>query len=189
MSDRERHRYRTIVADPPWQVPYNARFGGGRDGAYGLPYDTMPLSDIARLPVSCQAADDAHLWLWTTATFLFDAPAIARSWGFRPTYTLAWCKPGLGVGARFRHNTEYILFCERGAPLLVTRRDLGTHFNWRKGEHSAKPDAFYDMVETTSPGPYLELFARRARFGWDYWGDQSLGTAEMCRCERPPTQP
>jgi N6-adenosine-specific RNA methylase IME4 len=53
-------------------------------------------------------------------------------------------------------------------------------FNWkRQREHSAKPDAMLDMVESVSPGPYVELFARRARFGWDYWGDQSLGTAEL----------
>jgi N6-adenosine-specific RNA methylase IME4 len=51
-------------------------------------------------------------------------------------------------------------------------------FEWPRGEHSAKPDAFLDLVEQVSPGPYLEMFARRARFGWGYWGDESLGTAE-----------
>jgi N6-adenosine-specific RNA methylase IME4 len=39
------------------------------------------------------------------------------------------------------------------------------------------------MVEQVSPGPYLELFARRARFGWDYWGDESLNTAEFPRSD------
>jgi N6-adenosine-specific RNA methylase IME4 len=54
-----------------------------------------------------------------------------------------------------------------------------TWFQWPRGAHSAKPEAFLDLVEQVSPGPYLEMFARRARFGWDYWGDESLGTAKM----------
>ena len=45
--------------------------------------------------------------------------------------------------------------------------------------HSAKPECFLDFIETISPAPRVELFARRARFGWDYWGDESLNTAEM----------
>ena len=172
-------KYRTVVADPPWALEWNANIGKGRSGREGLPYATMTLEQIAALPIGDLADRDAHLWLWTTATFLYDAPRIALSWGFRPTYTLIWAKPGLGVGGRFRHNVEFLLFCERGAQLPVTARNLGTYFIWPRGAHSAKPDAFYDLVEQVSPGPYVELFARRARFGWDYWGDQSLGTAEM----------
>lgn len=172
-------RYRTIVADPPWALEWNARIGNGRSGKPGLPYNPMTLEEIATIPVLDVAERDAHLWLWTTANFLWDAPRVALSWGFRPTYTLVWAKPGIGVGGRFRHSCEYVLFCERGAQLPITRRDLPTHFTWSRGEHSVKPDAFYDLVEQVSPGPYLELFARRARFGWDYWGDESLGTADM----------
>lgn len=179
-------KYRTIVADPPWRVPWNARAGaksdgrpGSRGGAYGLPYSSMSVEEITQLPVAGIAAPASHLWLWTTHNFLFDAPSVAAAWGFAPTYTLIWTKPGLGVGARFRPNAEFVLFCEKGDKLPVTRRDLGTYFDWPKGEHSAKPDAFYDLVESVSPEPRVELFARRARFGWDYWGDQSLGTAEM----------
>ena len=185
-SGNEPRRYRTIVADPPWAIEWNARAGaksdgrpGSRGGAYGLPYAAMSVDAIAALPVADWVELDAHLWLWTTMTFLYDAPQVVKAWGFRVSYTLTWAKAGLGVGQRFRPNTEFVLFCERGAKLPLTRRDLGTHFAWPRGEHSAKPDAFYDLVEQVSPGPYVELFARRARFGWDYWGDQSLGTAEL----------
>lgn len=140
----------------------------------------MTLEAICELPVADMADKSAHLWLWTTHGFLWDAPRVALSWGFRHSYTLTWAKPGLGVGGRFRHNCEYLLFCERGAQLPITRRDLGTYFIWPAGEHSRKPDAFYDLVEQVSPGPYLEMFSRRARLGdWSYWGDQSLGTAEL----------
>jgi N6-adenosine-specific RNA methylase IME4 len=172
--------YRTIVADPPWDLGWNMGIGKGRSGRAGLPYDTMSLEEICGLPVADLAdGGGSHLWLWTTATFLWDTPRVALSWGFRPTYTLTWGKPGLGAGGRFRHTTEFLIFAEAGRQLPITRRDLPTHFIWPKGEHSAKPDAFYDLVESVSPEPRVELFARRARFGWDYWGDQSLGTAEM----------
>jgi N6-adenosine-specific RNA methylase IME4 len=174
-------RYRTVVADPPWDVDWHMGRGEGRSGHDGLPYDPMTFEDICSLPVAELAESSAHLWLWTTANFLWDAPRVVASWGFRPaSYTLVWGKPGLGAGGRFRHTVEYLLFCERGAQLPVTRRDLPTHFLWPRLPHSVKPDAFYDLVESVSPGPYVELFARRARLGdWSYWGNESLGTAEM----------
>ena len=169
--------YRTIVADPPWALEWNVNIGAGRSGRRGLPYGTMPLEEVCAMPIGELAeGGGSHLWLWTTATFLWDAPRVALSWGFRPSYTLTWTKPGLGVGGRFRHTTEFLIFAERGAQLPITRRDLPTHFHWPRGAHSAKPDAFYDLVESVSPEPRCELFSRRARFGWDYpIGDQALG--------------
>lgn len=137
------------------------------------------LEAICGLDVTSLAERDAHLWLWTTAGFLWDAPRVVLSWGFRHSYTLTWGKPGLGVGGRFRHTAEFLLFCERGAQLPITRRDLPTHFIWPKGDHSEKPDAFYDLVESVSPGPYLEMFSRRSRLGWDTWGDEALQHVEI----------
>ncbi len=171
-------KYRTIVADPPWDIEWNANIGNGRSGRRGLPYAPMQLEQICGLDVAEWAERSAHLWLWTTAGFLWDAPRVVLSWGFRHSYTLVWCKAGLGVGGRFRHTVEYLLFCERGAQLPITRRDLPTHFNWPAGAHSVKPDAFFDLVEDVSPGPYLEMFSRRARLGWSTWGDESLHGVE-----------
>jgi N6-adenosine-specific RNA methylase IME4 len=139
----------------------------------------MNMEEVCSMDVQGLAEPDAHLWIWTTATFLYDTPRVALSWGFRPSYTLVWAKLGLGVGGRFRHTVEYLLFCERGAQLPITRRDLPTHWVWPKGEHSRKPDAFYDLVEQVSPGPYLELFARRQRLGWDTWGNEALNHVEI----------
>lgn len=165
-------KYRTIVADPPW--PYK---GGGKTGP---PYPLMQLEQIKRLPVEKLSDDPSHLYLWTSHRFLCEAKTVAECWGFSPTYLLTWAKPGIGIGRRFRHNCEYIWFCERGWKVLpVTRLDLGTWFPWPRGEHSAKPPAFYDMVESVSPGPYLELFARKQRLGWDTWGNESLEHVEM----------
>jgi N6-adenosine-specific RNA methylase IME4 len=175
-------RYRTIVVDPPWPQPrpggpWKTGFGGN-PGA--LPYRSMPLSEIEGLPIEDLSELDAHLYVWTTNSFIERTYGLVRSWGFKPSATLVWAKTprGLGPGGTFAVTTEFVVFATRGA-LAPLQRGHTTWWNWKRGVHSAKPDAFLDEVERVSPGPYVELFARRARFGWDYWGDQSLGTAEM----------
>jgi N6-adenosine-specific RNA methylase IME4 len=168
--------YSTIVADPPWPI-----LGKG-DGASRVrpPYPLMQVEQIKLMGVSEVAADDAHLWLWTTTQFICQARSVAEAWGFVPSTLITWCKPGLGAGARFRPNTEFIWFCERGYERLpITRRDLGTWFQWPRGGHSVKPEAFYDLVETVSPGPYLELFARRQRMGWHTWGNEAFNHIQI----------
>lgn len=178
-------RYRTIVADPPWEYgKFNGFSGGKVKGYHGevsdLPYATLSVGEIAALSVSQMAADSAHLYLWTTQRYLWDAPAIVRAWGFKPSVLLTWVKEpmGRGLGYAFTPTTEFVLFAYRGS-LKPTTRHNSTWFAGKRAVHSVKPDALLDIVEAVSPGPYLELFARRARFGWDYWGEESLGTAEM----------
>jgi N6-adenosine-specific RNA methylase IME4 len=126
------------------------------------------------------AEDDAHLYLWTTQRYLWDARRIADVWQFQPVKLLTWCKPptGFSMGGAWGNASEFCLFARRGT-LRTTARIPRDWWEWPRGEHSAKPEAFLDLVERVSPGPYLEMFARRARFGWDYWGDQSLGTAQL----------
>lgn len=181
-------RYRTIVADPPWpygEVKYG--FQGGQRaidndtlGKRFLPYPEMTLAAIAALPVRELAEADAHLYLWTTNKFLADAYPIARGWGFTVSKTLVWCKPphARPLGGTFGSATEFVLFCRRGTlpSLSRTRQDW---FEWPRTRHSAKPEAFLDLVEQVSRPPYVELFARRDRLGWDTWGDESLGTAKI----------
>lgn len=176
-------KYRTIVADPPWEVHQPPEWNYGKPGGVPnkrLPYQTMDLMALRTLPVKDMAADDAHLYVWTINRYVEAAYDLARRWGFSPSTLLTWCKPrkGLGVGGAYALTSEFILFARKGRDCLQ-RREGTTWFEWPRGEHSAKPDGFLDVVEQVSPGPYLELFARRARFGWDYWGDESLGTAEM----------
>lgn len=177
-------KYRTIVADPPWQMPTGGPQAGTRVWNAGipsaLPYGSMTFDEIAALPVGDMAQADAHLYVWTTNATLEATFDIARDWGFRPSQLLVWAKTprGLGMGGAFTNTTEFVMFARRGSLAPLQRTD-STWWNWKRGPHSAKPEAFLDMVERVSPGPYVELFARRARFGWDYWGDQSLGTAQM----------
>ncbi len=175
-------RYRTIVADPPWHIkraPGGANLRKGEPLGPELPYPTMALDEIKALPVRDLAEADAHLYIWTVSQYLHDTPDVVRAWGFKPSAILVWCKPAGGfVGGTFYPNIKYLMFCRRGS--LATRRTVNSRwFEWPRGRHSAKPDAALDLIEQVSPGPYVELFARCARFGWDYWGDESLGTAQM----------
>jgi N6-adenosine-specific RNA methylase IME4 len=173
---RDAVKYRTIVADPPWaldmprHIATRANKGEGREP---VPYPTLSVGEIANLPVRDLAEKDAHLYLWTINAYLEDAYRVARAWGFKPSTLLTWCKRpnGLGLGGTYSLTTEYALFCRRGSCAASTRIDT-TWFEWPRGPHSRKPDAFLDLVEQVSPGPYLEMFARRCRLGWDAWGDQ-----------------
>jgi len=169
--------YHAIVADPPWDVaagPRSLHDPGERTRR--LKYPTMSVDEIAALRPP--AASDAHLYLWTINRYVEHAYDVARAWGFTPSTLLVWCKApkGRGLGGTFSTSTEYVLFSRRG-DLPALRRIDRNWWQWKRAEHSRKPDALLDIVEQVSPGPYLEMFARRARFGWDYWGNESLETA------------
>lgn len=167
-------KYRTIVADPPWQFGSAVTKADARKH-----YNTMSTDAIAALPVSAMAEDSAHLWLWGLNGMLREAHEVAIAWGFRPITIVTWCKPGPGVGHYLRNNTEHCVFATRGKPMVPEIKPTSTWFVWSRGAHSAKPEAFFDVVQTVSPYPYVELFARSSRLGWDSWGNQSLGSAEM----------
>jgi N6-adenosine-specific RNA methylase IME4 len=170
--------FRCIVVDPPW--PYKNKMGGtlfghGRIGtvmtAEPMPYPTMSISEISSMPITKCAADGCHLYLWTTQVFLRYAYTILDSWGFKQGAVLVWSKPPKGVCGTWVCSAEFCIFARRGT-LAHKRRHIGTVFQWSRGQHSAKPESFQDMVETVSPGPYLELFARRPRLGWTVWGNE-----------------
>lgn len=186
-------RYRTIVADPPWDVGrFIGGFGGNverrrevvaeRGENVELDYPTMSVDEICDLPVMdlCHR-DGGHLYLWTTTQYLLSADLVARAWGFTPTATLVWCKPsgGFGGGA-FYPNVEFVLFCRRGR-CPTNSKSTSRWFQWPRAAHSVKPEGFLDLVERVSPGPYLELFARRQRLGWDTWGNEALEHVEVAR--------
>lgn len=192
--------FRCIVADPPWQVkagPPFAPYVLDEDGVQRwdkvsrpsreLEYPTMTVDEICAMPVKALAEPNAHLYLWTINRYIEQAYQVARAWGFTPSTMLVWGKSpmGGGLGGAFGISTEYILFARRGT-LKSTGRVTGTWFNWKrpydengKPAHSRKPEAFQTMVESVSPGPYLELFARRKRHGWASWGNEIANDVEM----------
>lgn len=171
-------RYHTVVADPPWSYD-NATWGVG---AIAGEYNTMTFADICDLPVKSWVEKDAHLYLWVTNGKLLDYNYrdLVEAWGFAYKTLLTWRKTRcLGIGHYFRGETEHVLFCTRGRlPIAPSLRERNL-FEAPRGRHSVKPDAFYDLVERVSPGPYLDVFSRRARLGWHTWGNEALHGTEL----------
>lgn len=180
-----------IVADPPWAYSAPGRFGKtlehrpnrdkgeSRHGAGShARYGSMTMPELLALDVKSVAADNAHLYLWTTNAFMVEAHELAKSWGFRPTTILTWTKirqsdgqPSMKMGYYFRGATEHCLFAVRGS-LRLQGPAASTAIFARRLPHSQKPEEFYQLVEAQSPGPYLEMFARRRRHGWASWGNE-----------------
>lgn len=172
--------YRHIVVDPPWRYAVEDR----TKAEAALQYSTLSLDDLAQLPVADLAhADGAVLWLWATNRMLAlgDAGWLARQWGATPVTVLTWAKAGQpGVGWRLRSMTEHCIVATIGSPPVPpagqapqtlqtwTRPSGGRSVKSRS--HSSKPAGFYDLVEAYSPGPYVDLFQRAGRLGWDGWG-------------------
>ena len=157
--------FATVLVDPPWPLQSGEKH-----------YRTMSLARIKALPVRALAARDAHVWLWTTNALLPKAYEVAEAWGFTVRSPLTWVKFRLGLGGRYqlRNATEQLLFCTRGRAPLGSRSQP-TWFNAPVTEHSRKPAEQFAIIERVSPGPYLELFARRrpeSNQPWAVWGDQ-----------------
>lgn len=148
----------------------------------------MALDDIYALGVGDVAEDESHLYLWVPAKFNREGIGVkcARAWGFTVINEFVWKKRNFGLGAFPRPQHEILLVCRKGK-LPFTPRDVGSVQTWDQARainnggkiHSQKPDGAIDLIERASPGPYLELFARRKRMGWDTWGDQIWKDVEL----------
>ncbi|MCL2525360.1 MAG: MT-A70 family methyltransferase [Betaproteobacteria bacterium] len=172
-------RFRTILADPPWQ--FQNRTGKMAPEHKRLArYPTLTLADIKAIPVADVAAEASHLYLWVPNALLAEGLAVMQAWGFSYKSNIVWHKirkdggpDGRGVGFYFRNVTELVLFGIRGSMRTLSPGRRQVNFlATQKREHSRKPDEFYDIVESCSPGPYLELFARHRRQGWENWGNE-----------------
>jgi N6-adenosine-specific RNA methylase IME4 len=174
-------KFATVLADPPWQ--FQNRTGKVAPEHKRLNrYDTLSLSEISSLPVSNIVAPTAHLYLWVPNALLPDGLAVMAAWGFTYKSNIVWHKvrkdggsDGRGVGFYFRNVTELLLFGVRGknARTREAGRRQVNYMASRKREHSRKPDEQYDLIESCSHGPYLELFARGTRPEWALWGNQA----------------
>jgi len=176
-----KRRFATILADPPWR--FTNRTGKMAPEHRRLSrYGTLTLDEIAALPVENVAAPTAHLYLWVPNALLPEGLSVMSAWGFSYKSNIVWHKirkdggsDGRGVGFYFRNVTEIILFGVRGknARTLAPGRRQVNYLSTRKREHSRKPDEQYAIIESCSPGPRLELFARGTRSGWATWGNQA----------------
>ena len=144
-----------------------SQFGRGR-----TTYGALSYEELLAFPIGDYRAADSHLYLWITNRSLPKGFSLLDAWGFRYVTCLTWCKPSIGMGNYFRGSTEHVLFGVSGS-LPLKRKDVGTWFAAPRGQrHSEKPDAFYELVESCSPGPYLDVFSRRQRDEWVCWGGE-----------------
>lgn len=180
LSDLGGEPFGTLLADPPWR--FQNRTGKVAPEHRRLSrYDTMDVDDIAAMPVADLMAADSHCYLWVPNALVAEGLHVLEAWGFTYKGMLVWAKrrkdggpDGRGVGFYFRNVTEPILFGVRGKlrTLAPGRRQVNM-IESQKREHSRKPDEQYEIIESCSPGPYLELFARYPQPGWRTWGNEA----------------
>lgn len=163
-------KFSTIMIDPPWDWGDE----GDKDqlGRARPDYATMSIDQLCALPIPALSDTDCHIYLWITNRSLPKGFRLLEAWGFRYITAITWIKPHFGMGNYFRGQTEHVLFGVKGSQALK-RKDVGTVFNAARGPngHSSKPVEFYDIVESCSPGPYLEMFSRCQRKDWTAWGE------------------
>jgi N6-adenosine-specific RNA methylase IME4 len=194
-------RFATILADPPWR--FANRTGKMAPEHMRLRrYQTMSFEEIYDLPVAEIAAPVAHLYLWCPNALLAEGLTTMQRWGFTYKTNIVWYKvrsdggpDRRGVGFYFRNVTELLLFGVRGSGAAVRTLAPGRRqpniISTRKREHSRKPDEAYPIIEACSTGPYLELFARHKRPGWEQWGNEieSASSDRGRETARRATQP
>lgn len=173
-------QYGCILADPPWPM------SGGKNGKGGWSnkvspsahYGLMKVGDICKLPVRELASPDAHLYLWVLNGMLQEGLQVMKAWNFRYVTNICWEKTtGYGPGQYFRNMHELVLFGVRGK-VPYSRDAAGKRVQFRsvfkapRTRHSEKPESLRTMIESISPGPRLELFARKNVPGWHAWGNE-----------------
>lgn len=164
-------RYHCIVIDPPWPIEKIDRDVRPNQSHY-LDYPVMSLEDIAALPVGSLAYDEGcHLYLWVTQKYLPSGLELLAAWGFHYQCVMTWIKPTGITPYSWMYNTEHVLFATTGG-LRLQQYGLKLAFEAPVIGHSVKPDVFYERVALASPGPRLEMFARRPRDGFEVWGNE-----------------
>ena len=173
-------KYRTIVVDPPWKYEQGLSSSPLTRGSAEKIYPVMTDEQILAIPIPEWADTDCQLWLWVTNSHLHRGFHCLEHWGFTYKTVLTWAKTQIGLGYWLRGKTEHCLLGTRGNPrakFVNTKHEAAgmahsTLLTAQRGKHSEKPQAFYDMIEEIGEPPYLDVFNRRTRLGWDAIGDE-----------------
>jgi N6-adenosine-specific RNA methylase IME4 len=156
------NRMGCIVVDPPWPILGST-----------LPYQAMETDELRDLPIPELAAERCHLHLWTLPNpYHFAVYKIIRHWGFRVVSEFVWCKTQLGKGHYWRMSHEILLTAVRGEDDRFDDLGLRSWLVAPRSRHSEKPDVIREFLERASPGPRLELYARKLVPGWFTWGHE-----------------
>jgi N6-adenosine-specific RNA methylase IME4 len=168
----QQRKFGTALIDPPWDINQRGNYGAIHH------YDLMSLDRIKAMPVAGLMEENSHIWLWIPTNLMEKGFEVVRAWGFEPKSVMVWIKPRMGLGQYLRSATEMVILGARGkAPILCNNQP-----NWLFAPfqgHSHKPEEQYAIIERCSPGPYLELFARRRQLGWTIWGFEAPGGSDI----------
>ncbi len=164
-------KYKTIYVDPPWNLTGGGKICRGAQKHYPL----MKTEEIFAMKdfIDSLADDQCHMYMWVTNKFLATGLQVMKHWGFHYITNIIWVKNLIGLGHYFRGQHEILLFGRKGAPLPYKhKKNISSVLYAPKGRHSEKPKEFYDVIEKISYPPYIELFARNKKEGWDAWGNE-----------------
>lgn len=178
-GDLQMFGYNVIYADPPW--PFENYSAKGESRNPNRHYNTMSLQQIQDLPVGHLASDACACFMWVTDPHLPAGLETLSAWGFRyATVAFTWAKRTkldtgwhMGTGYYTRANPEICLLGVTGSLGRPRARGVRQLVIEPIREHSRKPDSIARSIERLYPGPYVELFARAQRPGWDAWGNQT----------------
>ena len=169
-------KFKTVLIDPPWNQRGGGKIKRGADRHYGLMKEKEIQNVIGEQISECME-NDAHMYMWVANNHLPEAIRIIENLGFKYITNIVWAKSRFGLGRYFRGQHEICLFATRGRGWGV-RSDINNVSSLlgksliSPTRHSAKPQEMYELIESRSQGPYLELFARNSRPGWSSWGDE-----------------
>jgi N6-adenosine-specific RNA methylase IME4 len=173
-------QHKTILLDPPWLERGGGKIKRGADKHYPLMKKTDILETLLTCPHWQNIAPNAHMYMWTTNSFLKEALWLMDGLGFRYVTNVVWIKRKnnkiqKGIGQYFRGSHELLLFGTRGKKPTEPKteaKNISSVILAERGRHSKKPEASYDLIQSRSLGPYLEFFSRKKRDGWICWGNE-----------------
>jgi N6-adenosine-specific RNA methylase IME4 len=169
-----RETFETIVIDPPWPMAKIER--DVRPNQVEFDYPTMNEDELRGFAATIEmiAAEDCHMFMWTTAKYLWLARELSELYGFRFIELLVWHKPGGYQPTKLpQKNCEFILYSRRGKAKFIDTKGFPCCFNAPRAEHSRKPDFFYEMVSLVTKGPRIDVFSRELREGFSQYGNET----------------
>lgn len=157
--------FSVIYSDPPWQYL----------GELAVGYPCMSTQEICDMPINNIAAEDAVLFMWTSASLLGDALQVVKAWGFEFKTSAVWDKGVAGQGAYFRQQHEVLMICTKGnVPEVPYGARSASVLKFPRLEHSRKPLEMYQIIDGMYPElSKIELFCRgEPAQGWIGWGNE-----------------